>query len=139
MSLSWTKRRRLANRRRGAAVVEFAVVAPVFILLVLGVIEVGRGVMVAQSLTSAARCACRKAIADGATAANVTDAAATALAGTGISPYTVVTTPSNPSSAAAGATVTVTVSAAYRDVSWVPMPAYLADTTIVRSCVLPHE
>jgi Flp pilus assembly protein TadG len=139
MSLSWTKKRHSAKKRRGTAAVEFAVVAPVLFLLMLGMIEIGRGVMVAQSLTSAARCACRKAIVDGSTSTTVTDAVATALAGTGISVYNVVVSPANPSSAATGATVTVTINTTYRNVSWVPLPRYLASATIARSCMLPHE
>ncbi len=128
-----------AKRRRGAAIVEFAVVAPVFILLVLGMLEFGRGVMVLQSLTHAARSACRKAIVDGGTAQTTTNAVATALAGTGISGYVVQVSPANPSSAGEGDAVTVTISVAYSNVSWIPMPKYLGNATIAASCVLPHE
>src|SRR5687768_6598342 len=48
-------------RRRGAAVVEFAVVAPVLFILVLGLIEMGRAVMVSQILVNASREGARKA------------------------------------------------------------------------------
>ena len=57
--------RRSANslrQRRGAAVVEFVLVAPVMFLFVFGLIECGRLVMVQQSLTNAAREGCRKAV-----------------------------------------------------------------------------
>lgn len=51
--------------------VELAVCLPVFMLMLLGIIEFGRALMVSQMLTSAAREACREAIIDGATEADV--------------------------------------------------------------------
>ena len=55
------------KKRRGAAAVEFAVVAPIFLLLVFGMIEYGRMVMVQQVLTNASREGARCAVLDGAT------------------------------------------------------------------------
>ncbi len=52
------------RNRRGAAVVEFAVVAPVFFLLVFGMIEFGRAIMVQQILTNASREGARVAVLD---------------------------------------------------------------------------
>lgn len=50
-----------SSARRGAAAIEFALVAPVFFAIVFGMIEMGRGVMVAQVAGSAAREGVRKA------------------------------------------------------------------------------
>src|SRR2546422_1028142 len=48
--------RHRATRARGAAtIVEFAVVAPIFFVLVLGLVEAGRAFMVNELLTEAAR------------------------------------------------------------------------------------
>lgn len=47
--------------RRGVAAVEFAFVAPVFLVLVMGMIEVGRGLMVQQVLINATREGARRA------------------------------------------------------------------------------
>ena len=44
-----------SQSRRGVATVEFAIVAPLFFLLVLGCIEFGRALMVQQMLTNASR------------------------------------------------------------------------------------
>src|SRR4029079_7300001 len=60
--------------RRGAAVVEFAVVSPVFFLLIFGMIEYGRLVMVQQVLTNASREGARVGVLDGSTQADVTTA-----------------------------------------------------------------
>jgi Flp pilus assembly protein TadG len=55
-------------------VVEFALVAPVLVLLVFGMIEFGRMVMVQQVLTNAAREGARVAILSSSTDAQVTSA-----------------------------------------------------------------
>ena len=59
--------------RRGAALVEAALVLPIFFMVVLGIIEFGRAMMVGQMVTNAAREAARQAILDGATNAEVED------------------------------------------------------------------
>lgn len=52
--------------------VEMAVCFPVFMLMLLGIIEFGRAMMVSQLLTSAASEGCREAVIDGATTSAVT-------------------------------------------------------------------
>jgi Flp pilus assembly protein TadG len=56
--LSVTDRR----RRRAAAVVEFAVISPVLLTILFGIIEYGYVFMVRQTLNHAAREACRVAV-----------------------------------------------------------------------------
>ena len=53
------------SKRRGAAVVEMAMVLPIFVMIVLGIVEFGRAMMVGQMVTNAAREATRLAIVDG--------------------------------------------------------------------------
>jgi hypothetical protein len=50
------------NRRRGAAVAEFAFVAPILVLVLMGMIELCRGIMVKVTLSDAARKGCRTGI-----------------------------------------------------------------------------
>ena len=59
------------NRRRGTAVVELALVLPIFFAVVLGIIEFGRAMMVGQLVTNAAREASRMAILNGSSNAQV--------------------------------------------------------------------
>ncbi len=61
------------SSRRGAAVLEMALVLPIFFMVVLGIIEFGRAMMVGQMVTNAAREATRLAIVDGSTNSNVED------------------------------------------------------------------
>lgn len=55
------------SSRRGAAVLEMALVLPIFFMVVLGIVEFGRAMMVGQMVTNAAREATRLAIVDGST------------------------------------------------------------------------
>lgn len=59
--------------RRGAVTVEMALVLPIFTMLVFGIIEFGRGFMIMQLVTNAAREGCRRAIIDGSTNSDVTN------------------------------------------------------------------
>ena len=59
--------------RRGAVTVEMALVLPIFMMLVFGIIEFGRGFMIMQLVTNAAREGCRRAIIDGSTNTDVTN------------------------------------------------------------------
>ncbi len=65
-----TTRRRRA-RRAGAAAVEFAIVAPIFLLLLAGMIEFGQAFRVEHALSNAARRGARAAIVEGASGSQV--------------------------------------------------------------------
>lgn len=59
------------KERRGAAMVEMAVVLPVFFMVVMGIVEFGRGMMVTQVVTNCAREAARTGILEGSTNSDV--------------------------------------------------------------------
>ena len=65
-------RDRWKQGRRGAVTVEMALVLPIFMMLVFGIIEFGRGFMIMQLVTNAAREGCRRGIIDGSTNSDVT-------------------------------------------------------------------
>jgi Flp pilus assembly protein TadG len=127
------------RNRRGAAVVEFAIVAPVFFLLVFGMIEYGRMVMVQQVITNASREGARVAVLDGATASDVQTKVSSYLSSAKISGQTTTIDPSNPSSAGYGAPVTVTVSVGFNQVSWLPAPFFLGGKTLTATSVMRRE
>ena len=127
------------RNRRAAAAVEFAVVAPVFLLLVFGMIEYGRMVMVYQVLTNASREGARVAVLDGATTATVTSQVNSYLTSASISGATVTVAPNPPSGAQYGDPVTVTVSIPFSQVSWLPSPMYLGGTTLTTATVMRRE
>jgi Flp pilus assembly protein TadG len=102
-------------------------------------IEYGRMVMVQQVITNASREGCRRAVIDGSTYADVETAVNNYLTSAGISNTTLTISPNPPSSAAAGAPVTVTVAVPFTKVSWLPSPMYLGSTQLSAQTVMRRE
>ena len=127
------------THRRGTAAVELAVVSPVLVLLVLGIIEVGQGMSAKQSLLDAARGGARLGTMQGTTNQQVLDEISDAMEVAGISGHSATVTPNPLSSAAKGEYVTVVVSVNFSQISWLPLPQYLQGVTLQGSCSLPHE
>jgi len=59
------------DQRRGAALVEMALVLPIFLTVVFGIVEFGRAMMVSQMITNSAREGARMAVISGNTNADV--------------------------------------------------------------------
>lgn len=124
--------------RKGVAAVEFAIIAPVFFLLVIGFIELGRALMVQQVLTNASRVGARRAVALNVTHAQVIEAARDYAAGVAVPGISVQVTPS-PAAARTGDPITVTVSIPYHDISWVPSPWFMGDATLEATSIMRKE
>lgn len=133
--------RRGSIARRGAAVVEFAVVAPVFVLLILGIIEVGRALMVQQIITNASREGARRAIVEGVTADDVKTIVNDYLAATTVSSgVTVDISPSTIGSKIGfGDPISVTVRVPYDAVSWLPGRWILAGKQLTATSIMRAE
>jgi Flp pilus assembly protein TadG len=119
-----------------------ALVAPVFLTLVLGIIESSRLGMVSQLLTTAAREGCRVAVLVGSAQSDVQNRVSAVLNGSGISVGTV--TPTCPAgttwdSSPAGTPITVSLSVPYSQVSWLPVPFFLKGATISVSATMSSE
>jgi len=127
------------KQRRGAAAVEFAVVAPVFLLLVFGMIEYGRMVMVQQIITNASREGARVGVLDGSTKQSVLDVVNQYLNSGSIAGAIITVDPDDPSTAEFGDPVTVTVDIPFSQVSWLPSPMYLGETTLSATTVMRRE
>lgn len=129
--------RRLA--RTGTAVVEMAVVLPVFIALVFGMVEAARLGMAAQVLNTAAREGCRVAVLNQMTQADVQTRVNSVLSGSGISVGTVTPTPANWTTAPNGTAITVSLSVPYNQISWLPTPVFLNGATVSASATMSSE
>ena len=133
-------------RRNGVAAVEFAVVVPVFFIVVFGMVEFGRAVMVQQVLVNASREGARTAVLEVATLQSVEDSIDTYLDASGITDHdtdftvngSVVTDPTGNNSGA-GDSIGVAVSVEFNDVSWLPIPEYLGGTTLRAESVMRRE
>jgi Flp pilus assembly protein TadG len=73
--------------RRGAAAVEFALVAPFLVTLVLGMMELGRAIMVKEMLSNAAQKACRTAAQPGKASSDATSEVANIMSDNNVTGY----------------------------------------------------
>jgi Flp pilus assembly protein TadG len=106
-------RRRARARARGATVVEMAIVAPLLLSILFGIIEFGWVFMVRQTMTTAAREGCRVAALQGSTEQDILDRVSGYMQPAGLSGYEVTTTRATPDDP----TETVRITIPYADVS----------------------
>lgn len=131
--------RRQPGSRSGASAVEFAVVAPVFFLVVLGIIEFGRMVMVQQVITNAAREGARIAVLDGSTTVKVTQRVNDYLSAARLAGATINVSPSPPSSAKYDEPVSVEVRIPFSAVSALARPFMSKATVLTANSVMRRE
>jgi Flp pilus assembly protein TadG len=127
--------------RRGAALVESAIVMPLVILLVFGVIEYGWMFLKSQEICNAARGGARAGIRFGANAGTVTSAVTTAMTNAGMSGsgYTVTLTPSDPTTLSPGQSLTVQVSVPYANIGAINIALIPTPTNLRASVVMARE
>lgn len=120
--------------RRGAAAVEFALVVPFFLMLLFGIVEFGRAMMVQQMMVNATREGARVAVLPGSTTADVRSAVVDALAVTGVpcEDDDITVTP-DPSTAYNNAQISVSVAIPFSDVSWIAGTYITADLNAATS------
>jgi Flp pilus assembly protein TadG len=133
-------RRRNPNRRRGAATVEFALVSPLFILLLFGMIEFGRMTMVKQVIINASREGARQAVVEGATSEKIKDVVETYLTASHVPiDRDDIEISADPATVNSGDPITVRVWVPYEEVSWLPGAMYLGDSRLTASSVMRKE
>lgn len=116
------------KRRKGAAAVEFAIIAPIFILLIFGIIEFGRVMMVQQILVNASREGARRAVLEDATAESVRQTVVEYLTRSSINvPPDNVSVSPDPGNAINNQEISVRISVPFADVSLVPPFIYNGD------------
>jgi Flp pilus assembly protein TadG len=124
-----THPRRTHSQRRGASLIEFAIVIPVFILFVFGIVEIGRGLMVTHLLNNAARDGCRQGILGGKSTSEINAVVDTVLGKQGISGHSTTVkindAVAEASTAQSGDEITVLVRVPASSITWLPGAKYL--------------
>jgi Flp pilus assembly protein TadG len=128
-----------------------AVTLPLFVLILLGIIEFGRGMMVGETLTTAARNGARRATLDGSTNADIEDSVRSFCSSTlHVAPeaiaitITIDTAPGNDpagnqlENAHRGDLCTVDIQVPFGEVALFT-PKYLASQSLTASCAMEHE
>jgi Flp pilus assembly protein TadG len=139
-----TLRTRTRIRRRGAATVEFAVVAVVLAGLIAGAIELTRVIQVKSYLADAVRSGGRQAAQPGATSAQVSSAVGTILANDGLAGTPTVTVLVNgvaadASTALRGDKITLTVSIPVGDSTWITPSYFTKTSTLSETLIVMHH
>ncbi len=133
------RRRRLSRVRIGAALVEFAMVAPLMILFTLGMIEIGRMTMVKQILVNISREGSRLATLPNSTNQMVQSNVQTLLSGSGIQGATVSVSPSSIATAPSGSMVSVSITVPAQNVSWLSTPLFMAGKNVQAATSMRKE
>lgn len=139
------------KNRRGAVIVEMALTLPLFFMVVLGIVEFGRAMMVSQLLTNAAREGARIAILSGNSNEDVANAVTEFLElSANIDPgdvtveITVTAATGNPdpgdevANAVSRDLCSITVQVPFDEVSYIKAD-YLAGRSLVGTCAMRHE
>lgn len=127
--------RRRPRQRPAIAAVEFALVLPFLVTGFLGIFEVGRAILVKETLSNAAQRACRRASLPGKSNSDVTTDIDDALSSAGISGYSstiqVNDVTADVSTASRGDKVSVKVSVPASQVLW--LTGYFVKSSMVES------
>jgi Flp pilus assembly protein TadG len=125
--------------RTGAAAVEMAVCAPLLFLLVFGMIDIGRALMVQHLLTNAARDGARAAILEGVTSAEVEQDLTDYLSLSSVPGATITVTPTDLQTADIGDPVSVTCSVPFSSVGWLGSSLYLEGIDLEATVIMRRE
>ena len=127
------------RKRNGTAAVEVAVMLPMFFLLLIGSIDIGRAVAVRHTLAEAARAGCRLySIKNELTEADARGLVDQVMAGANLEGYSIQFDPSPRSSIDHLEPVTVSVSIPFDRVSWMSL-AVLRGKTLTATCTFPGD
>jgi Flp pilus assembly protein TadG len=128
--------------RAGAHLVEFAIVIPIFMVFVLALVELGRGMMATSLVANAARAGCRTGVIPGKTNTDVNAAVDGLLQAEGMTGYTTTITVNgnnaDVSTANSEDIVIVSIAVPVPNESWLPRLSYLSGY-INGQFSLPHE
>lgn len=127
---------RKSNRRRGATMVEFAIVAPIFLILLFGAFEFSRLNMMRSTASNAAYEAARLSMVPGATSAEATAEAQRILAVLGTRNASVTINPGTVS--ATDEEITVTITIPFADNAFM-IPVFVGNMNIVAQSTLKTE
>jgi Flp pilus assembly protein TadG len=128
--------------RRGATAVEFAIIAPVAFMLILGLVEIGRALMMQHMLNNAARMGARIGTIEGKANSDVIAAVTTALQGQPTNGMTTKVTVAGAvadvSTAQPGDEIVVGVSLPVSSFTWLPFAEFLTGS-LTGVCTLQRE
>jgi len=126
-------------KRRGQSVVEFALVLPVLLLLVMGIIEFGRIFMAQQSITNASREGARTGVLPSSTSSDVQNTVTSYMASAGLDDTCTVTMTNVGPTVSSGSPTSVTVQYTLPILTGSIIPGLGSSMTLSHTTVMRHE
>lgn len=118
---------------------EFAIALPLLVMLVLGAVELSRGVMAQHALQEAANAGCRVYSVYGTSQQDARDIVEQSMANANISNYSIEFSPSTKAEIDEKMeVVSVTVRVEFEEVAWIT-PNFLTNSTVSGRCALPAD
>lgn len=127
-----------APKRQGIAAVEFAMVLPVIVLVLFGVLELACMIHVQGALLNASREGARHAVTRRATGGSVTEVCQQSLQHAAVKRATVSINP-DPATAPPGTLINVRTSADYLANSWLPGSGFFRGTQLTSEVAMRKE
>ena len=134
----WAKRCWLDRRNGGQAVVEFAFILPILLMLVMGILDFARAYNVNQVVTNASREGARVSILSASTGANVTTTVNTYIASANL-PGCVTAGGNWGGGGVSGGSTTVTVSCNFTALTGTLIPGWAGTFPISQTTTMRHE
>ena len=126
------------KKEQGQSLVEFALILPVALFLLLGTIDVARAFFNLQTVTNASREGARRGIIAGAVQGDVDTVVNNALTSAGLT-STPTIVGSGVDGASAGATTTVTVTYPFQTLTGTLIPGWTGTIDLTQTTVMRHE
>ena len=125
-------------KQRGQALVEFALILPIFLLLLLAAVDFGRAYFTLQVVNNASREGARRGIIPGTVTSDVTTIVQSRLTSGGLAATPTITV-TNVDGAGAGAETSVSVSYPFTTLTGTIIPGWTGTITLSQTTVMRHE
>ena len=127
------------TRRRGQALVEFALIAPILILLIMGIVEFGRIFSAQQTVTNASREGARTGILPNSSTTDVSNTVSSFMSTAGLTATPTVTCTNVGPTVQSGAPTSVTVSYTLPILTGTIIPGIGESIDLTHTTVMRHE
>ena len=127
------------NSKRGQSLVEFALIVPILVLLVMGIVEFGRIFMAQQAITNASREGARTGVLPTSSTSDVESTVNTYMTNAGLTGTSSMTCTNVGPTTPSGSATSVTVSYSLEILTGTIVPGLGSSVNISHTTVMRHE
>ena len=128
-------------KHQGAVLVEFAILLPILVILLLGTIEAGWALYIQSTINDAARQGARMAVTQNVSTQTIVNSVDTILQTVNITPTmrTITITPASVNLQSRGTAISIQVTVPYKNVSILPTSMFLGGVTLSSKVTMSKE